>query len=363
MKRLLPMALVTVLVLGGAGVAHGDALPEPDPARVKTDLDYLCSADLAGRETGTVGAAKAAAYLAQKMQEAGAVPVRIGGFGGVTPYHFPWRYSGTFGVGHGPVWGEQASDVVGEIPGGDPLLAAEYVFVTAHFDHLGSSFGTLYPGADDDASGSAGLLELIRLMRDANPRRTIVFLAASGEEEGLLGSEAFLAARPLPMSDIKADINLDMIGRGRKGELHVMPARRQGYVTTLTRDARNLASAQDITLSAGIEPYWRDSDHYSFARRAIPSICFNTGLHEDYHQPSDTPDKINYPGLAKVLRVVLELVLKTANADTAPEVLPAEEWQKWTWGPYRSPNDRPAVAAGKEIQALKPVRVLWKKAM
>jgi hypothetical protein len=340
-----------MLLLGGSGNAHGDALPEPDQARVKVDLDFLCGADLSGRETGTIGEAKAAAYMAQKMHEAGAQPVRIGGFGGVTPYHYPWHYSGAFGLGHGAVWDNQASDVVGEVPGGD--LAAEYVFVTAHFDHLGSSFGTLYPGADDDASGSAGLLEVIRLVRDARSRRTIVFLATSGEEEGLLGSEAFLAAGPLPMCDIKADINMDMIGRGRKGELHVMPARRQGCVTTLTRDARSLAGAQGVTLSAGIEAYWQDSDHYSFARRAIPSICFNTGLHSDYHQPSDTPDKINYPGLTKVLRIVRDLVLKTANADTAPQVLPAREWQKWAWGPYRTPNDLPAGLDGKEIQAPK----------
>jgi hypothetical protein len=341
--------------VSGVGRVYGIGLPDPDPVRVKADLDYLCSADLAGRETGTAGAAKAAAYVAGKMQEAGLDPIVAGGFGGVTPYHYPWTYSGALDALHpdrgGPlrmtVQPGEASDVVGILPGRDPVLAGEYVFITAHFDHLGTAFGTLYPGADDDASGTAGLLELMRLLRESSPRRTIAFLGVSGEEEGLLGSEAFLAAPPLPLAAIKADINMDMIGRGRRGELHVMPAKREGYVTTLTRDARAIASGYGVALSAGIEAYWEDSDHYPFARRSIPAICFNTGLHANYHQPTDTPDKINYAGLTRAVRIVRDLALKTANADAAPAVLPPDIWRAWVWGPYRTPNlDFAGSAAG-----------------
>ena len=331
------MAILSALAIAAVGVAQGHGLPEPDAARMRADLEFLCSVDLTGRETGTAGAEKAAAYVAQKMQEAGALPLRVGGFGGVTPYHYPWALpGGAFHAGTAPQG--VASDVVGLLHGQDARLAAEFVFITAHLDHLGTHDGTLYPGADDDASGTAGLLEVMRLLREANPRRSIAFLAASGEEEGLLGSEAFLAGMPVAIAAIKADINLDMIGRGRKGELHVMPARREGYVTTLTRDARSIAGAHSVTLSAGIEPYWEDSDHYSFARRAIPSICFNTGIHADYHQPSDTPDRIDYAGLTNVVRIVRDLALATANADAAPSVLPPSVWRKWAWGPYRSPN-------------------------
>ena len=208
--RLCAGSVLTCLLTAGAGLAFGNGLPDPDPVRVKADLDYLCSADLTGRETGTPGAEKAAAYVAQKMQETGLVPIVAGGAGGVTPYHYPWTYAGGFELSGPrpagpPSWSVRsgdASDVVGVLPGRDPVLAGEYVFITAHFDHLGTWAGTLYPGADDDASGTAGLLEVMRLLREANPRRTIAFLGVSGEEEGLLGSEAFLAGAPIPIARI-----------------------------------------------------------------------------------------------------------------------------------------------------------------
>jgi len=341
MHRTLALALFATLMVDAAG------LPDPDPVRLKADLEYLCSAELAGRETGTLGGAKAAAYLAEKMQEGRLDPIQPGGFGGLTPYHYPWTFTGASGAFRPSALPDGgASDVVGVLPGRDPLLKAEYVFITAHFDHLGSAFGTLYPGADDNASGTAALLEAMRLLRASNPRRSIAFLGLSGEEEGLLGSEAFLARPPVPIAAIKADINMDMVGRGRPGELHVMPARRPGQVTTLTRDARTLAVRHGITLSAGLEDHWRDSDHYSFARRGIPAICFNTGLHADYHQPSDTPDKIDPSALSRVVRIVRDLALRTANADAEPAVLPASVWQAWAWGPYRD--------SGKEFADLRP---------
>jgi Zn-dependent M28 family amino/carboxypeptidase len=308
---------------------------------MKADLEFLCSPDLTGRETATPGAAKAAAYLADRMRENTLSPIKAGGMGGVTPYHYEWNYTNDQ---HSPLKGARrstlqapASNVIGVIPGRDPILSGEYVFVTAHFDHLGTSWGSMYPGADDNASGTVALMEVMRLLRHANPRRSVAFLGVSGEEEGLLGSEAYLEAPPLPNSTIKADINMDMVGRGRKGELHVMPARQKGYVTTLTRDARTVAAAQGYTLSAGIEQHWRQSDHYCFARRSIPCICFNTGLHEDYHQPTDTPDKIDYGKLADVVKIIRDLALKTANADTAPAVVPEEVWQTWVWGSFESP--------------------------
>lgn len=336
--------LVAITLAATACLAAGTRMPEPDPARLKEDLEFLCSDALNGRETGTPGAAKAAAHLAARMQEAGLEPLVAGGFGEATPFHFPWTYQGARWFFHPAARRPSdpadsgAWDVVGVVPGCDPALRSEYVFITAHYDHLGGEGGTVYRGADDNASGTAALLEAMRLLRHAGPRRTLAFMGVSGEEEGLLGSEAFLAHAPVPLDGIKADINMDMVGRGRPGELHIMPARREGYVTTLTRDARTCAERQDVQLSAGIEAYWRRSDHYSFASRGIPALCFNSGLHPDYHQPSDTPDKINYASLARVVAIVRDLALATANADEAPRVLPPEVWQGWAWGPYQSPD-------------------------
>jgi Zn-dependent M28 family amino/carboxypeptidase len=333
------IALLAWPALGLLLVATAAQPPRPDAARIKADLEFLCSPDLTGRETGTPGAEKAAAYVADRMRVAGLTPIKAGGMGGATPYHYQWTYTGGFRPG-APVtraWDEGASDVVGVVPGTEPALAGEYVFITAHYDHLGTSWGTMYPGADDNASGTAGLLALMDLLRQAQPRRSLAFLAVSGEEEGLLGSEAFLQDPPLPVATIKAEINMDMIGRGRKGELHVMPARQDGAVTTLTEDARAIASRQGLPLSAGIEQHWRDSDHYSFARRGIPSICFNTGLHADYHQPTDTPDKIDYGKLTAVVAIIRDLVMTTANAPAPPALVPKAVWKTWVWAPFESP--------------------------
>ena len=353
--RARPLAAITLAAT--ACLAAGIRLPEPDPARLKEDLEFLCSDALNGRETGTPGAARAAAHLASRMQEAGLEPMVAGGFGEATPFHFPWTYPGARAFFHSaarrPTSPADAGawDVVGVVPGADPALRAEYVFITAHYDHLGGDGGTVYRGADDNASGTAALLEAMRLLRHASPRRTVAFLGVSGEEEGLLGSEAFLAQAPVPLEAIKADINMDMVGRGRPGELHVMPAKRKDYVTTLIRDARTCAARHGIQLSAGIESYWRRSDHYSFARRGIAALCFNSGLHPDYHQPSDTPDKINYASLARVVAIVRDLALATANADEAPRVLPPEVWQGWAWGPYQSPESYVATPSPIKNQA------------
>ena len=224
-----------------------------------------------------------------------------------------------------------ASDVVGLIPGRDPKLKHEFVIVSAHHDHLGLEGGVLHPGADDDASGTAGILETARLVRQARPRRSVLFLSVSGEEIGLFGSEAFLAAPPVPLDRVVADLNLDMIGRGRPDELHVTPARIEGAVTTLTAEARRIGEAQGFPLSCGAEAYWRRSDHFNFVKKGIPAVFFFAGMHADYHQPSDTPDKIDYRKLARVVRLARDLALSVANAPGRPQPVPKEVYDSWTW--------------------------------
>ena len=328
-----------LLLLLSPPTAQPSRPAQPNPARLKADLEFLAGPDLAGRETGSQGATRAAAYLAEQMRESGLEPIRPGGLGGVTPYHYAWTYQVRLGLAPAAwskTWGDGATDVVGVIPGRDPALTGEYVFVTAHFDHLGAFPGGYYPGADDNASGTVAMLEAMRLLAGSSPRRSIAFLGVSGEEEGLLGSEAYLAKPPVPVATIKADINMDMVGRGRPGELHLMPARLDGQVSTLAAEARATASALGLPLAAGIDQHWQQSDQFSFATRAIPSICFNTGMHPDYHQPSDTSDKIDYGKLVQVVSIIRELTLKTANADAAPAFLPRSVWESWEWAPYTS---------------------------
>ncbi|MBI3131568.1 MAG: M20/M25/M40 family metallo-hydrolase [Acidobacteria bacterium] len=225
----------------------------------------------------------------------------------------------------------QASNLLGIIPGSDPKLKEEVVIVSAHHDHLGAHDGKVWPGADDNGSGTAGILETARLLANSKPRRTILFLSVSGEEVGLLGSQAFTENPPLDLKRVVANLNLDMIGRGKADELHVTPARIPDAVTTLTADARRFAEKQGLALGSGAEQYWRRSDHFNFAKKGIPALFFFAGMHEDYHQPTDTPDKIDFAKMAKVVKLTRELALSVANAPERPQPIAKEIYEAWNW--------------------------------
>ena len=224
-----------------------------------------------------------------------------------------------------------ASNVMGQIPGTDPKLQDEFIVLSAHHDHVGMEGGKLHPGADDNASGTAAILEVARLLKDAKPKRSILVLSVSGEEIGLWGSQAFVNAPPVELARIRADINLDMVGRGPLGELCVTPAKIDNAVASLTRDARAVAFQNGVKLNTEADQYWLRSDHYTFAKRGIPAIFFFGGMHKDYHEPSDTPDRIVFEKLAQVVRLARDLTLRVANAPEPPKLLPKGEWETWAW--------------------------------
>lgn len=224
-----------------------------------------------------------------------------------------------------------AGNVMGVKPGADPLLKDEFVVISAHHDHVGLEGGQLHPGADDNASGTAVLVEVARLLMGSSPRRSLLFLSLSGEEIGLHGSQAFVTSPPVDLARIKADLNVDMVGRNNPLELSVTPARVDGAVSTLTEQARLLAASQGLRLTDEADTYWTRSDHYTFFRKGIPSIFFFGGMHRDYHQATDTPDKIDLDKLARVAAFVKALALATADATEAPRTLPKEAWAGWAW--------------------------------
>ncbi len=224
-----------------------------------------------------------------------------------------------------------AANLVGVIPGVSPELKDDFIVLSAHHDHLGMAGGKLHPGADDNASGTAAILEVARLLKDSKPRRSILVLSVSGEELGLWGSQAFVEAPPVALSRIKADINVDMVGRNAVDELSVTPAQIEGAVGTLTRDARELAARQGIKLTLEADKYWTRSDHYTFAKRGIPCLFFFGGMHSDYHEPTDTPDKIDFEKIARVVRLARDLALQAANAVEPPKWLPKGVWAAWRW--------------------------------
>ncbi len=203
-------------------------------------------------------------------------------------------------------------NVCGLWPGSDPELSRELLIVSAHYDHVGvDGKGQIYRGADDNGSGSMGLLALAGALAEYGPmRRSVMLLWVSGEEKGLWGSAAWTRAPVLPggMRPV-CDINLDMIGRNAPDSLLVTPTRALKEYNGLTRLAEELAPLEGFPELGNADDYWFRSDHMNFARNLrIPVVFLFSDVHDDYHQPGDTPDKIDYDKVARVARLVLRLL-------------------------------------------------------
>jgi hypothetical protein len=215
-------------------------------------------------------------------------------------------------------------NVLGELPGGGDL-ASETVILGAHYDHLGQGgAASLAPwtkathnGADDNASGTAALLELARqLASRRNPLRCrrFLFVAFSAEEMGLVGSERFVGAPPIPLASVAAMLNLDMVGRLRSERLTISGV---GTAREFEPLARRLATQHRF--SPRLDPSgYGPSDHATFAARGIPVLHFFTGLHEDYHRPSDDFERIELAGLRRIVELVAELALELGHAERRP---------------------------------------------
>ncbi len=221
-----------------------------------------------------------------------------------------------------------APNVVGILEGSDPALKNEYVVYSAHMDHVGvgrpdASGDSIYNGADDDASGTTGVIELAAAFAklDKPPRRSIIFLTVSGEEKGLWGSDYFTSHPPVPIKNIVADLNADMIGRNWPDTIVVIGEEHSDLGETLKRVN---AAHPELNMNAIPDRWPRErfyfrSDHYNFARRGVPILFFFNGTHPDYHRPSDDPSKINAEKEARIIRLLFYLGLDVANADERPK--------------------------------------------
>ena len=214
---------------------------------------------------------------------------------------------------------QRADNVVGIFPGADSTLSAESIVIGAHYDHLGlghfgardpGAEGLVHPGADDNASGTAVIIELARRISRLpdKPARTIVFIAFSAEELGLFGSRHYVD-HPASTSAIRAMLNLDMVGRLRDDRVTVFGTRSS---TNFSKEV--LAGAQQLGLKIGESDDVGRSDHMSFYSKKIPVLHFFTGLHNDYHRATDTWEKLNIDGMAKVGDLVMLTALQIANA-------------------------------------------------
>ena len=216
---------------------------------------------------------------------------------------------------------KKVHNVVGYWPG----ETSEYVIVGAHYDHLGlgeqfslapSMAGTVHPGADDNASGTAGVLELAHVFGGKKKqKRGILFLSFAGEELGLLGSNYYANHPELPIESAVAMINMDMIGRIRDHKVYVGGSGTGSTLTGILKEALAGRSIQtDMTETAG----YGSSDHTSFTAKQVPILFFFSGLHADYHRPSDTWDKIDAPASVDLLGYIADVVDRLENAATRP---------------------------------------------
>ncbi len=258
--------------------------PKYPPDRLLRHVEYLAAPELEGRGVGSRGLDEAASYIADQFRAAGLRPLD-------GAFLHRWRES-LAGTGAADL-----ANVVGLLPGIDRELSARPVVVGAHYDHLGNDRGELHPGADDNASGVAILIETAtRLARSFSPRRPILFVAFTAEEAGLAGSRRFLREPPGGYDDFFAMINLDSVGRLEGRELQVFGTE-SAYEWPFM--------AQGIGFATGVQSEFpaaavASSDHASFLAAGIPAIHLFAGAHADFHRPTDTADKLDVAGMADI---------------------------------------------------------------
>jgi hypothetical protein len=283
-----------------------------------------------GREAGSRGGRAAGAYIVEAIDHLGLEPA-----GDAGSFYQP------FG---------SMRNILALARGSDPAVADELVIVSAHYDHVGygnasnsyGPFGFVHNGADDNASGVAGLIEIAEALQalPSHPRRSILLAFWDGEEKGLLGSYHFLRVRPEPLRDFRIVfcINLDMIGRLRGERVEVYGSRTSPGLRALTVATNNRAGATALELAYvwKIDP---DSDHYPFIERQIPTLMFHTGLHDNYHRPSDDVHLVNLAGLEPVARLTFATAVAIADEDGEPR-------------PFRTDCRRESESAQRMLEAM-----------
>ncbi|MEP7344472.1 MAG: M28 family peptidase, partial [Gemmatimonadaceae bacterium] len=322
----------TAIARGAAAITEED---------VRRHIFIIADDSMGGRGTPSRGLELTARYVAAQFEKAGFAP---GGDAGSYLQRFPIptlqanggggaRRAGALGASIGAGTGASADtfayatsapNVVGILEGTDPELRNEYVVFSAHMDHVGIRVGegpdSIYNGADDDGSGTVGVIELAEAFAAARPRRSIILLTVSGEEKGLWGSDFFAGHPPVPIDRIVADLNMDMIGRNWKDTIVVIGKEHSDLGATLNRvnaehPELNMHAIDDLWPQ---ENFYFRSDHFNFARRGVPALFFFNGTHADYHEVSDSPDRIDVEKEARIIQLVYYIGLEVANSPERP---------------------------------------------
>jgi hypothetical protein len=362
-RLLLSIAVASMGLVRGVEAQTGNSRPPASPDRILADVKYLADDAREGRGVGTKGLDSAAAYISRQFQLAGLKPAGAEGFF----QSFSVDTSAPAMV-HCGVHPARIKNVVGILPG-KGKLAGQTLIIGAHYDGLGlggcgsldpDSNGVVHNGADDNASGTAGIMEIARLLRTRSAgtadQRTILFAAFTGEELGILGSGYYVAHPLRPMDSTIAMLNLDMVGRMVDHRLQAM-----GTLTAVELNAvlDTVNASYKFALSAGGDG-WGSSDHAAFSIGRVPVVHFFTGIHSDYHRTTDDWQKLNPAGEAQVAGFVADVAWKLAVRPTPlTYVAIAPPQQSAGGGGYGSASlgtlpDMASPAGGVRIQGVRP---------
>ena len=330
MKKIILSSFVLSFLLVGCSSNKNSAKessPEKYLAEIKAEtlskhLYIVASDEMEGRDTGTPGQKKAGEYLINQYKANGiSYPKGASTFFQSIPAEF-------FKKQFSPKLGD-SENIWAFIKGSEK--PDEIIVISAHYDHVGMKNGEIFNGADDDGSGTVALLEIAQAFKIAQqkghgPKRSILFLHVTGEEHGLHGSRYYSDNPLYPLKNTVANINIDMIGRrdtlhpNTNNYIYPIGADRLSSELHEINEAMNSKYTQmelDYKYNDRNDPeriYYR-SDHYNFAKKGIPALFYFNGVHEDYHMPTDTPDKIEYDALAKRAQLAFAVAWELANRE------------------------------------------------
>lgn len=288
-----------------------------DAAALLTDVRALSAPSMEGRLTGSAGSHRAQAYILDAFGRSGLQPVNGSFVQKFSFTHHSIRGLFTPGRPYTTTYPD-ATNLIGALPGS--AAPADWIVVSAHYDHLGIRRGVLYPGADDNASGVATLLAAAAYFHAHPPRLSMLFIAFDGEEEGLQGARYLVAHPPISLSRVALLANLDMVARGDDRQIVVSGTSGNATLRDLvTRAAagRNLTVRfghdRPIYLAGRVEDWTQASDHGPFHDAGVPTLYFGVEDHPDYHQPTDTADRIPAAFFGEAASLVIE-TLVAANS-------------------------------------------------
>ena len=300
------------------GKAFKNAYASIKVDELKKNLMVIASDEMQGRDTGSEGQKAAGKYMINFYKNLGiSYPKALGSYYQIVPK-------------------EALKTRRGDLPGSENILAfiegtekpEEIIVVSAHYDHVGTKDGVVYNGADDDGSGTVAVMEIAEAFQEAKkagkgPKRSILFLHVTGEEHGLLGSKYYSDNPVFDMKNTVVDLNIDMIGRSDKENegkdyVYVIGSEMLSSQLKVINEAANKIT-HNLELNYKYDDpndtqrlYYR-SDHYNFAKHGVPVAFFFDGIHADYHQPTDDPEKIDYPLLQKRAQLVFATAWELAN--------------------------------------------------